>query len=160
MNETYRNAPVRLGRTLKDVAGKALGKHGLAFGALLTDWPSIVGSRLADQTSPLKLAFPAAQRDNATLHLRVTGPAALLVQHEEPLIIEKINAFMGWRAVARLKLVHGAPVLKTKSYTIAPVRRLSPVAEAKLHDSTAGVEDPELREALERLGRALGATGV
>lgn len=139
------------------MAGKALGKNGLAFGALLTDWGAIIGSRLADQTAPMKLVFPAKQRDNATLHLRVTGPAALLVQHEEPQIIERINGFMGWRAVARLKLVHAGPVLKSRSYAPVPPKRLAPQVEAAISAQTGEIEDPELRAALERLGRAVSA---
>ncbi len=147
--------PQRLGRQLSAIAGKALGKHGLAFGALLADWASIVGSRLADQTSPLKLVFPKGKREEAVLHLRVTSPAALLIQHEEPLILERINAFMGWRAVARLKLVHGAPVLKTRSYVPPRPKRLTPEQEQALAAKTSTVEDPELRASLERLGRAV-----
>ncbi|WP_114394325.1 DUF721 domain-containing protein [Oleisolibacter albus] len=148
--------PQRLGRTLTAVAGKALGKNGLAFGALLTDWASIVGSRLAEQTSPLKLVFPAGKREEAVMHLRVSSPAALLLQHEEPQLIERINAYMGWRAVARLKLVHGGPALKSKSYVVPP-KRITPQQEKSIAATAATVEDPDLREALERLGRALGA---
>lgn len=138
------------------MAGKALGKHGMAFGALLSDWAAIVGSRLGEQTAPLKLVFPGNQRDNATLHVRVTSAAALLVQHEEPQIIERINSFMGWRAVARLKLVHGAPVLKSKNFAPVVPKRLSPQQEVTLSTTTAQVEDPELRAVLEKLGRAIG----
>ncbi|MFV3073887.1 DUF721 domain-containing protein [Niveispirillum fermenti] len=155
MNEPGGFGPQRLGRTLKTIAGKALGKDGLAFGALLTDWPTIMGSRLAEQTGPLKLVFPAGRRENAVLHIRVSSAAALLVQHEEPQILERINAFMGWRAVARLKLVHAGPALPQKNYALRPLKRLDPVKEAELTAATAPVDDPELRAALERLGRAL-----
>lgn len=148
--------PQRLGRTLNAIAGKALGKNGMAFGALLTDWAAIVGSRLADQTAPLKLAFPATKRENAVLHIRVSSAAALLIQHEEPQILERINAFMGWRAVARLKLVHAGPALPTKSYAPVVPKRLDPVKEAELTATTAPIENPELRAVLERLGRAVG----
>lgn len=155
MNEPGGFGPQRLGRTLKAIAGKALGKDGLAFGALLTDWPAIMGSRLAEQTGPLKLVFPAGRRENAVLHIRVSSAAALLVQHEEPQILERINAFMGWRAVARLKLVHAGPALPQKNYAPRPLKRLDPVKEAELAAATAPVDNPELRAVLERLGRAL-----
>lgn len=148
--------PHRLGRHVTSIAGKALGKHGMAFGSLLADWSSIMGPRLADQTSPLKLVFPKGKRDDATLHLRVTSPAALLLQHEEPQLLERINAFFGWRAVARLKLVHGAPALKINWKPPPAPKRLTPQQEADLKGRTAELEDPELRAALERLGRAIG----
>lgn len=146
--------PQRIGRQLSTIAGKALGKHGLAFGALLTDWASIVGARLADQTSPLKLVFPKGRREEAVLYLRVSSPAALLIQHEEPQVLERINAFFGWRAVARLKLVHGGPALKPPPRAPQP-KGLSPAVEAEITTRAATVEDPELRASLERLGRAI-----
>lgn len=155
MKEPSGYGPQRLGRTLNSIAGKALGKDGLAFGALLTDWAAIVGSRLAEQTGPLKLVFPAGRRENAVLHIRVSSAAALLVQHEEPQILEKINAFMGWRAVARLKLVHAGPALPQKNYALKPLKRLDPVQEARLNAATAPIENEELRAVLERLGRAV-----
>lgn len=148
------NGPQRIGRQVVAIAGKALGKHGLAFGGLLTEWAAIVGPRLADQTTPLKLAFPKGRRDEAVLHLRVSSPAALLLQHEEPQVLERINAFFGWRAVVRLKLVHGGPVLKPRP-AAKPLRRLSPDEEKAIAGRTATVPDPDLREALERLGRAV-----
>ena len=40
------NGPRRIGQSVPEVAGKVLGKRGLAFGALITDWPSIVGHQL------------------------------------------------------------------------------------------------------------------
>lgn len=146
--------PQRIGRHLSAVAGNALGKHGLAFGALLTDWASIVGSRLADQTTPLKLAFPHGSREGAVLHLRVSSPAALLLQHEEPQVLERINAFFGWRAVTRLKLVHGGPALKPPPKAPRP-KPLPPEVEAEIAARTAAVDDEELRAALARLGRAI-----
>ncbi len=141
---------------MTSIAGKALGKHGMAFGSLLADWSSIMGPRLAEQTSPLKLVFPKGKREDATLHLRVTSPAALLLQHEEPQLLERINAFFGWRAVARLKLVHGAPALKINWKPAPAPKRLTPQQEAELKGRTAGLESPDLRDALERLGRAIG----
>ncbi|MFM2043804.1 MAG: hypothetical protein RLY86_2380 [Pseudomonadota bacterium] len=138
------------------IAGKALGKEGMTFGALLADWASIMGSRLSEQTSPLKLVFPKGKREGATLHLRVTSPAALLLQHEEPQVLERINAFFGWRAVARLKLVHGAPAIKTGWRPPPPLPRLTRQQEEALKARTAALDNPDLRDALERLGRAIG----
>ncbi|MFC7334360.1 DUF721 domain-containing protein [Rhodocista pekingensis] len=148
------SGPQRIGRQVATIAGKALGKNGLAFGGLLTEWATIVGPRLADQTTPLKLTFPKGRRDEAVLHLRVSSPVALLLQHEEPQVLERINAFFGWRAVVRLKLVHGGPALKPAA-PARPLRRLSAEEEKDIAGRTAEVPDPDLRDALERLGRAV-----
>jgi len=148
--------PQRIGRQVTTIAQKALGKQGLAFGSLLTDWADIVGTRLADQTVPLKLAFPRGKRDCAVLHLRVSSPAALLLQHEEPQVLQRINAFFGWKAVERLKLVHGGPVLKSSTPPPPLPRHLSSVEEQRLQSRVAEIPPGDLREALERLGRAVG----
>lgn len=146
--------PRLIGRTVPEVAGKALGKKGLAFGALITDWPSIVGQQLSARTQPDKLVFPRGKREDATLHVRAMGAIALELQHLEPLIVEKINGFFGYKAVARLRLVHAAPAA-------APLRRapqprpLSPAEETAVMAQTSAIEDDGLREALERFGRSL-----
>jgi hypothetical protein len=148
------NAPRRIGIQVPKVAGKALGKRGLAFGALLAEWPSIVGPRLSDQAVPAKLAFPTGRKEEAVLTLTVTAASALVIQHEEPLIVERINGFFGYRAVARLKLVHGVPTAKPKRAP-KPPPLLSEQQEETLARQTGTIEEPELRDALARLGRAL-----
>ena len=148
------NAPRRIGIQIPKVAGKALGKRGLAFGALLAEWPSIVGPRLADQAVPAKLAFPAGRKEEAVLQLTVTTASALVVQHEEPLIVERINGFFGYRAVARLKLVQGVRAGRAKRAPKVPAL-LSEQQEERLAQQTETIEEPELRDALARLGRAL-----
>ena len=101
------SVPRPLARIVPKVAGKALGKKGMAFGTLITDWATIMGPELARSTLPQKLAFPPGQKEGATLHLKVSGSAALDVQHAEPQLIERINAFFGYRAVARIRLIQG-----------------------------------------------------
>ena len=101
------SAPRPLARIVPKVAGKALGKRGMALGTLITDWATIMGPELARTTLPQKLAFPPGQREGATLHLKVPGSAALDVQHAEPLLIERIYALFGFRAIARIRLIQG-----------------------------------------------------
>lgn len=146
--------PRLIGRTVPEVAGKALGRKGLAFGALITDWPSIVGQQLALRTQPDKLVFPRGKREDATLHVRAMGAIALELQHLEPIIIEKINGFFGYRAVSRLRLVHAAPAT-LPARRPPSVRPLSPTEETTVLTATAAIEDDGLRDALERFGRSL-----
>ncbi len=151
--------PRLLSHTVPQVAGKVLGKRGLAFGALITEWPSIVGQQLSSRTQPDKLIFPRGKREDATLHLRAAGAIALELQHLEPQILERINSFFGYRAVARLRLVHGV-VTPTPGPRPPVVKPLSADQENRLSTTLATVEDAELRATLERFGRALmGRTG-
>ncbi len=147
------NGPRRIGQTVPEVAGKALGKRGLAFGALINDWPSIVGHQLSLRTAPDKLSFPRGKREDAVLHIRAMGAIALELQHLEPQIIERINGFFGYRAVAKIKLIHAAPLTIQKP-AVRP-RDLTMDEELSVMTTTATVEDEELRATLERFGRSL-----
>ncbi len=151
--ERSMNGPRRIGQTVPEVAGKVLGKRGLAFGALITDWPAIVGQQLSQRTAPDKLSFPRGKREEATLHIRAMGAIALELQHLEPQIIERINSFFGYHAVARIKLIHaGLPA--APSPMLRP-RALTTDEEASVATTIAAVEDEELRATLERFGRSL-----
>lgn len=167
--------PRRIGSTLSTIAGQALGPMGLAYATLVTEWASIVGPRLAEQALPLKLQFPAGagataragdratdretarqRQQDGVLHLEVSSAAALFIQHEEPQIVQRLNSYFGYRVVARLKLVHGAGTRRRAAVKAPPrPRRLSPLEESTLHQQTGAIDDPDLREALDRLGRAI-----
>ncbi|MBP2227774.1 DUF721 domain-containing protein [Azospirillum agricola] len=147
------SGPRRIGQTVPEVAGKVLGKRGLAFGALITDWPAIVGPQLSLRTAPDKLSFPRGKREEATLHIRAMGAIALELQHLEPQIIERINSFFGYRAVARIKLIHAA--LPAAPSPMLRQRALTMDEEISVTTTLAAVEDEELRATLERFGRSL-----
>ncbi len=136
------------------VTRPVFGKHGFAGGALVVDWPAIVGSAVASHTLPVRIKFPPKERAEGALVVKVdSGAFALEMQHLEPLILERINGYFGWKAVARLKLVQGPlpePPKRAKAASAAP-GRLSQDISARLD----AVEDPDLREALARLGRRL-----
>ena len=51
-----------------------------------------------------RAAATADAPEPATLVLRVEGPAAIEIQHLAPVILERVNRFLGWRAVGRIAL--------------------------------------------------------
>jgi hypothetical protein len=75
------------------------------------------------------------------------------VQHLAHLIVERINTFFGYRALARLTLVQGP--LPRRTQTRTPKRELLPEERARLDELLAGVRDAKLKESLMRLGTAL-----
>jgi hypothetical protein len=146
--------PRGLGEQVGKLAGAVMRRRGFAVAEVLLRWPAIVGATLAEQTCPERLGFPTGKADEATLRLRVAPGFAPEVQHLAPLIVERINTFYGYRAVARLKIVQGP--LPARRQPAAPAERpLGPDEEARLHALTTGIADAELRAALERLGRSL-----
>lgn len=144
-----------IARNLPQIAGKALGKQGLAEAGLVADWAAIVGERLAADTLPVKLAFPRGERRNGTLHVRVAGALALELQHLSPQLLERINGYLGYRGVERLRLERGpVPRARRLAEAAAPAF-LGAAAEAELAVRVSAVEDADLRDSLARLGRAI-----
>lgn len=132
--------------------------HGLPDSGILQHWPEIVGSGIAGACMPEKLVFAPGERREGTLHVRVAGAYAPVLQHVEPQIVERINAYCGYRAVARLRLIQGPlpgrPAPAARSIPAA----LRPEEEQNLQSAVADVGDDRLRGALARLGRAVFTT--
>lgn len=143
-----------IGAELQRIAGPVLGKRGLGEAHLVAQWEAVIGAELAAETLPVKLSFPLGERRNGTLRLRVSSAAALQVQHREPQILERINGFFGYAAVARLALVQG-PLPERAEAARPPPRKLSPAEQADLDAKLAEMPDSGLRAALQRLGAAI-----
>lgn len=87
------------------------------------------------------------------------GVAALHVQHETGEIIARVNAFLGFNAVGRIRIVQ-KPVTAEKPRPKPVLRELSQAERKKLSGTVGPIEDEGLRAALERLGaRVLGGKG-
>jgi len=143
-----------VGQELPRVAGRILGKQGLGEAQLVSEWAAVVGPELAATTLPVRLSFPAGGRRNGTLKLRVTSTAALAVQHREPQILERINGFFGYGAVARLVLVQG-PLPRRPEPAPPTPRPLTPAEAAGLAERLNQLPDSPVKSALHRLGAAI-----
>jgi len=145
-----------LGRTVNRLTGRVFGKRGMDDGAIARHWPEIAGETLARVSVPEKIAYEKGERTRGTLQLRVSNSAlATEIQHSEPIIVERINTYFGYQAVARLRLIHGpVPAPRAKAPTH---RTLTPEEETALEDQLSDVEDDEIKVALEGLGRAMTA---
>jgi hypothetical protein len=151
-------APRALSALVAPLTRRALGKHGFSSAALISDWDVIVGPELAASCQPVKLAFRRGEREGGVLHVNVSGGAALEIQHIAPQLIERINGHLGYRAVDRLKLVHGL-VARPRGAQSSRARRTrtGPVApvDPSRWPALTGITDAGLRESLLRLGAAI-----
>jgi hypothetical protein len=145
-----------IGAEIPRIAGAALGKRGFGEAQLVTQWEAVIGEELAIKISPERISFPRGERRNGTLRLRVASAFATEAQHLEPVLIERINAFFGYGAVARLAFVQGPPL--NAAPKPVPLRTLSADEQREIESRVAGVADPALRDALMRLGRAVAGS--
>lgn len=143
-----------LGRAVNRLTGRVFGKRGMNDGAIARHWPEIAGETLARVSVPEKITYEKGERIRGTLRLRVSNSAlATEIQHSEPIIVERINTYFGYQAVARLRLIHGlVPASRAKP---AARRNLTREEETALEDQLSGVKDDDIRTALDGLGRAM-----
>lgn len=146
---------LRSAATVADkVTRRVFGRNGFARAELLTNWPAIVGDALARHTIPEKLHYPRGKGSGGTLWIRADGALGLELQHLEPVIISKINTQCGYRAVDKLRIVQG-PVPARVMRPPRPRPALEPEGASSLAAQLETTDDPELRAALERLGRGV-----
>lgn len=141
-----------IGAELAKIAGPVLKKQGLGEAKLLTEWVSVIGSDLARDSWPVKLSFPRGQRREGTLRLKVSAPRALEFQHREPQILERLNAFFGYPAIARIVLIQVPPPHENP---LPAARPLAPEEAAALTARLGPVPHEGLRDALARLGKEI-----
>jgi hypothetical protein len=118
---------------------------------LKSEWPAIIGSDWAAVT------WPSALGREGVLKLRAASAAALEVQHRAPLLIERVNIFFGRLVVTRLVLVQG-PLPLDSAPSAADLCSPADRGTDRFHTRLSGIADPQLREALARLGRAVAET--
>lgn len=137
--------------------------RGFATTALLTEWPAIVGAELASFTLPDKVIWPrrtddgeapppqsAWRADGAILVLKVEGPRAIELQHRSGQILERVNTYFGYRAIAQLRFLQ-APISRVEAQPLTSTRAPEP-DEARI---PSAISDGGLRQALARLAASL-----
>jgi hypothetical protein len=135
----------------------AVARQGFGESALLLDWTDIVGVRIAAICQPIRLQWPPmgmkrdplAPRPPAALVLRVEPGFGLEIQHLAGVLIDRVNAHLGWRCVGSLKIRQ-----EKIERAARPAARLpeSPRARAEAERQVADIGDDSLREALAKLG--------
>lgn len=159
-----RNRLSALASSVPNLTKLALGRRGFAEASLIGEWTTIVGEDIARLAIPVKMRLPRPKQGNArkdekpagsvapnipggTLTLRASPAASLEIQHLKPRILERIQRYFGYPAITEIKIEIGERK-KSSAKTRRPVT--GPVAQPDL----SNVADPDIREALRRLGAA------
>ncbi len=150
----HQKGPKAIGSIVGKSARAALVKRGFAHADILSHWQNIVGPTLYDVSSPERLTYSRNKNSEASLKVRVSPGHAPEFQHFEPLIIERINSFFGYKAVARINIIQ-APVKRQKKPQKTALPKPSLSQKQWLERSIDQVSDPELKENLRSLGASL-----
>ncbi|TPM35030.1 DUF721 domain-containing protein [Mesorhizobium sp. B2-3-4] len=151
--------PVPVSDLATEILDPVLRKRaGISIG-LVQSWEEIAGPRLANHSRPEKIQWPRRLHEDdpfepAVLVIACEGMAALHLQHETGEIINRVNAFLGFTAIGRIRIVQ-KPVTSGKARPKPVLRALSEAEKAKLSNTVGLIEDDGLRASLERLGATI-----
>lgn len=145
-----------MGEMLPSVGGTAFRRFGFVQSSIVSRWKEIVGDRYAHVSAPESIRFPHGKRADGVLTLTVAPAHAPMMQHVVPVIIERVNRFFGYLAVARVTIRQGDVARVAKA---APRAELAPVP-VELGDSLRTVADPELKAVLEALARGVATQAL
>lgn len=150
-----------IAQLLHIVTKPALSKRGFAENKILTDWQLIVGAAIGMNSSPSKLDFYRDKRSEGTLHIEVYDSGlAMELTYMEPVIIEKIATYFGYKAVSRLRITQkpgGSPYQQDSE---SVTKRVISNEKSSLIDNMLDGFDDEIKQALSSLGRNVMAEPV
>ena len=147
--------PKALAVSISKVTKTIFGRRGFADGAIVNDWGLIAGEHLSAHSAPERITYPMNETTAGTLHLRIdNGGLAMELQHLQPQLIERINGYFGFHAVAHIKITQG-PLPERTVVVVNDPPPLTETDKAAVAKSLQGVKDAELGQALQALGHAV-----
>jgi len=146
----YKAAP-SAGRAVAKIMKPLSSKFGAGKSGLTEHWEDIVGPRFARISTPLRFQ---GGREGRTLLIAAPGPAAALITAAGSAIIERTNSYLGPNYIRHIKVqqtkMRDGQLAGTK---INRAKDLTPRQSEELQLSLEKVTDPDLKAALEKLGR-------
>jgi len=148
---TFRPLAHHIGAQLEPVIRK---KSGFDV-KLLDNWSQIIGAQLGRFCTPVKVKKSRSVTDGkektAILLIECDGFSSIKIQHQADEIIEKINQFLGFHAIDKIKIVQ-KPRHRIAGMNV-PTRALSQHELAWIEEQTNLIEDSDLRTSMQQLGK-------
>ena len=139
---------------LPAVGGTAFRKFGFVQSAVVSRWAEIVGPRWARVSTPESIRFAPGEKRDGVLTLTVHGAHGPMMQHITPEIVERVNRFFGYAAIARVTIRQG----EARTRELRPVTPAPGPLPAELGDSLRAIADPELKAVLSALAAGVASS--
>ncbi len=133
--------------------------RGFAVTRLLTHWEEIAGADTARIARPIKVSYGREGGFGATLVLLTTGANAPMLEMQKDRIRDRVNGIYGYAAISRIRITQTAPTGFAEGQALfsrppkPEPKAPDPALVAKAAETAAGVGDPDLRAALEKLAQ-------
>jgi hypothetical protein len=153
-----------IGAFVPKVTAALFQKFGFHNAEIMSSWATIVGADLARLTQPESIKWPRRGKApiesadegeagaGATLIVAADAAFALEVSYRHKEIVDRINRYFGYRAIAQIK-VHQVPELEKPAVALSLAHRGAPIERI-------AVAPGDLNSALEALGRSVAAAGA
>ena len=153
--KTRANKMKRLSTMIDPMIAPSAKARGFAIGRIVSHWHDIVGD-VSSWCRPDAVSFPRDSRTDGTLRLQIASGRGPQAQAMSDIIIDRVNANFGYRAISRISLVQtlSTPV-QPASPTLGPQLNQNRHDIWALDDKLKDVKSAELRAALRRLGRPI-----
>ena len=150
--KTRTNKMKRLSTMIDPIIAPSAKARGFAIGRIVSHWHDIVGD-MSSWCRPDAVSFPRDSRTGGTLRLRISSGRGPHVQSMSDVIIDRVNANFGYRAISRVSLVQTLST-PTQPASSKPGVQLNQYQHDiwTLDDKLKDVKSPKLRAALRRLG--------
>ena len=150
--KTRTNKMKRLSTMIDPMIAPSAKARGFALGRIVSHWHDIVGD-VSSWCRPDAVSFPPNSRTDGTLRLQIATGRGPQAQAMSDVIIDRVNANFGYRAISRISLVQ---TLATPAQLASSKPGPQPNQDWHdiwtLDDKLKDVKSPELRSALRRLG--------
>lgn len=140
-------------KALTKVMDPIFQRRGFVRSKIILDWQLIVGERFAAFCIPERIDYPMEKKTGGRLVIKTTSSFAMQISFCEPVIIEKINRYFGYKAVERLSISHS--YLPKPASPKGPDPVLSEEQKEALNELLEGFSDASLKEALYNLGKGI-----
>lgn len=146
----FRTAPP-MQQALRRALAPILKEAGPAAVTLASRWPEIVGERLAKVSEPLRVQ---PGKGGATLLIRAPSTAAPMIQHVSGHIMERVGLATGSKIKA-IRITQTAAAATAVKATKPVQRELTAEERTRIAGGIAQIQTPAVKQALERLGKAV-----
>lgn len=133
--------------------------RGFAVSRLLTHWPEIAGADIAAIARPVQVSYGRGGF-GAMLTILTTGAQAPMLEMQKEQLREKVNAVYGYNAISRVRITQTAATGFAEGqvqfeYAEKPTKpdAIAPDVQARADSVAEPIDNQDLRQALERLGR-------
>lgn len=142
-----------IGMALEQAAKPVHSRYGGMRTRLLMDWDKIVGKTLARSSRPARLVFKAGERTEGLLYIDIYHSSlATQMLFMQPVILERIATYFGYKAVANIK-IQQKPAALDRQVPVPMVR--TPTLERSVYQDLSyhleDIEDGQMKMALQRL---------